>query len=135
MTTTAQERVDHLSDGAPVFLPLVVFGHYEAHDAKASPEVARLLAYGEQAAGIHPYSGKELAVVETTDNDERTVVALDRLAHDRACAECAPVWEHYEAQTVGLEPGSMLSAAATVTVAGQDAQLIVDASDLADEDK
>lgn len=129
-TATQQEHLEHLTDGAPVYLPYATVGHYRRDDPAASPIVATLL---QPNSGKHPYSGKPTSVVER--DGRPLIVATDRLAHARECDHCRPTWERYEAILDELvdEPGAMVSARMTLDHDGGEYGLLVDAEDLDDE--
>lgn len=126
-TATQEEHLDHLSDGAPVYLPYVAVGHYRREYPAASPVVETML---QPNTGKHPYSGKPTSLIES--NGRNLIVATDRLAHGRECDHCRPTWERFEAILDELvdEPGAMVTGLLRCEVDGGEYDLLVDAEDL-----
>ena len=123
------ERVDHLSDGEPVYLPYATLGHYTRDDPAASPEVD---AFHGLHPWPHPYSGKPVALIELT-NGALNMVAVDRLAHAPRCSACAPTWSHLEQLLEDVPDDAGISAGIPITTDHGPALLLVDAHDLPED--
>lgn len=120
------QRIEHLTDGAPVYLPYAYAGHYAATDEKATPEVQRLLGVLDDP---HPVSEKPCVVVALT-NGQELIVAIERLMHGKDCTECTPSWAHWDQLAAQLEPGEMISAGMGAETNAGLVTLLVDAVDL-----
>lgn len=124
----AADVMDHLCDGAPVVAPLALVGHHRPDDPRASLPVARY--FPDRGAVVHPYNGQPTVAVED-DAGRLVFVAVTRLAHERGCPVCAPVWQRFDALAAELpDDGSMLTAAIPFAEGG--ALLLVDAVDVAE---
>lgn len=124
---TTSDLLNHLTDGAPVFAPHALVGHYHCDDPRSSLLIVR--AYPHLGTAPHPYSGQPMIAVDDV-HDQRLYVSIRRLAHARGCGVCDPVWAHFDALLRDLPDDAMLTG--TMPVPGLDDQvrLLVDAEDL-----
>lgn len=138
MTTTpldqaaADDRLDHLDDGEPVYLPYITAGHYRREQPEASPQATAFLA---MSSDTHPYSSEPMSLVSTDSAGSRLLlVAVRRLAHARTCPDCASTWDELDHQLSEIpEDGAISAGLQATTEDGREVTLIVDVQDMPSE--
>jgi hypothetical protein len=118
----AVTRVRHLVDSdVDAVLPYVSAGHHDPKDPAASPVIRSVFAASVETL-THPYNGRPAAVVTLAD-DRQMIVAVDRMAHERGCPTCKPVWAKYQDPVDQLPDDGMLSAIGEVDLDDGDADV------------